>query len=448
MNFINIEEIYNLDKKAIDKMYKKHYSPGLYKLFKFIGIDKEFVRAHGIHVYDKEGNEYIDFFGGFGALNLGHNNHEVIKTVESINCRPNMLQISKNTYAAVLANNISCLTNEELSYCFFTNSGTEAVEEAIKLSLFYNGEGNIIYFSRGYHGKTMGSLSALGNKIKNNYNPLPYNFVEVPYGDIEKFKEVLENYNVSGVLVEPIQGEGGIVVPNKSFLLELGEICDKEDIVLIFDEVQTGLGRCGSMFCYEKFGVIPDIMCLAKSLSGGIIPIGCMAVEKVLWEKTYGKLKNSKLPSSTFGGNTLACAAAIKTLSLIREQKLDERAEELGSYTIDKLKSLRDKHKIIKEVRGMGLMLGVEISSMNGTIPVKVMEGIMSNIISKLINKYRIITGFTINNPSVLRIEPPLIIDKRQIDYLIYALDRIFAEESGLLKLSIDSAKNIAKNIL
>lgn len=446
MDFINIEDFNSIGKKHLDKMYKEHYNEGLYKLFKLIGIDKEFTRAYGIHVYDKEGNDYIDFLGGFGALNLGHNNNEVINALNKVILRPNMLQISQNPYEAILANNISFLTHGKLSNCFFTNSGTESVEEALKLALFYKKGGNIIYFTKGFHGKTIGSLSALGSKIKNKYKPLLYNFLEIPYGDIEKFKEAVEIYKISGVIVELVQGEGGIVVGSEEFFKDIREICDKKNIILIFDEVQTGFGRCGSMFCYERFGVVPDVMCLAKSLSGGIIPIGCIAVKKSLWNKTYGKIKNCKLIGSTFGGNTFACVAGIKALSLIREENLPKRAMDLGIYTMEKLKNLKKKHKIIKDVRGMGLMLGVEIDNMNGVIPKKVMELSMSNIISKLMNKYRIISGFTINNPCVLRIEPPLIIDKEQIDYLIYALDRIFENNDDVLKLSLQSTKDTFKN--
>ncbi|MCY6957518.1 aspartate aminotransferase family protein [Clostridium brassicae] len=448
MRFISIEEANDLDEKIINKMYKKNYNPGLYKLFKLSDMNKNFVRASGIHVYDDEGNEYIDFLSGFGALNLGHNNGEVIETIQKVSSRPNMLQVSKNKYASVLANNISYLTKGELKYSIFTNSGTETVEEALKLALFYKKGGNIVYFSKAYHGKTLGSLSTLGNKIKHKYKSTLPNFIEVPYGNIDKFKEVVNNYDISGVIIEPIQGEGGIIVSKNSFLKELRAICDKKDIVLIFDEIQTGLGRCGSMFCYERFGVVPDIMCLAKSLSGGIIPIGCVAVEEILWEDTYGKIKNARLPSSTFGGNTFACAAAIKTLSIIEDNKLYKRAEVLGNYTISKLLELRRKHKIIKDVRGMGLMIGIEIGQFNQIIPTKIIEVAMANIISKLMNEYGIISGFTINCPSVLRIQPPLIVDKVQIDYLLYALDRIFEEESDIFKLGLDSTKNIFKNVL
>ncbi|MCY6483328.1 aspartate aminotransferase family protein [Clostridium aestuarii] len=448
MEFVKFENIKNLSEKSIDKMYKKHYNNGLYTLFKRIGIDKEFVKAHGVYVYDRDGNEYIDFLGGFGALNLGHNNTQIIEAIQEVKDRPNMLQVSKNTYAAVLSNNISYLTNREMKYCFFTNSGTEAVEEAIKISLLYNKEGNIIYFSNAYHGKTMGSISALGSKIKENYQPLLYNFIEVPYNNIEKFKEAVENVDIVAVLVEPIQAEGGIVVPSKDFLNEVRKICDKKDIILIFDEVQTGLGRCGAMFCYEKFGVVPDIMCLAKSLSGGVIPIGCIAVEEILWKDTYGKVKNAKLPSSTFGGNTLACAAGIKTLSILKEEELYKRAENLGNYALKLLINLKNKYTIIKDIRGMGLMLGIRFDNLNGIISDKIMEATMAQIISKLMNEYRIISGYTTNDPSVLRIEPPLIIEKKHIDYLIYALNRILDEENNIFKLGFDSIKNITKNIL
>jgi putrescine aminotransferase len=316
MNFINLQSIENLNKRQIDKIYKRNYNEALYKLFKYSGIDLDFVKASGMFVYDSNGNEYIDYLAGFGALCLGHNDKRILEAVQKFNYRPNMLQIAKNKFPAVLANNISYLTDDELSYCYFTNSGSEAVEEAIKLVLLYKNGGNIIYFSNAYHGKTLGALSALGNKSKKSYKPLMSNFIEIPFGDIDAVEDVIKKEKVSAVLVEPIQGAGGINEAPKGFFKQLRKICDKKDVIFIMDEVKTGLGRCGTMFCYKQFGVVPDVMCLAKALSGGIMSIGAIVVEQSLWEDTYGRLKNATLLSSTFSGNTLACAAAIKTLEI------------------------------------------------------------------------------------------------------------------------------------
>lgn len=443
MKFIDVEEMENISEENLKKLYKEHCNPALQKLFRYSGIDIVFSRACGMEVYDKFGNEYLDFLGGFGALNIGHNDERVLKAINDFSYKPNLLQITERPAETILANDISYLTDDEFPYCVFTNSGTETVEEAIKLSLLYNKGGNIIYFSGAYHGKTLGSLSALGDKSKNSYEPLMYNFIEVPYGDIEAVKEVIKYSEVSAILAEPIQGEGGVIIPPEGFFRELRRVCDKEDIILIMDEIQTGLGRCGSMFYYEQLGILPDIICISKSLSGGFMPIGCMCVEPILWEETYGKAKNAALISNTFGGNNLACVAAIKTLSIIQEEELDKRAYELGRYALALLNEVKNRHKnIIKEVRGKGLLIGIEFNNLKGVIPAKTMEMMMSTVICKMMNEYRIISSYTSNNPSVLRCEPPLIVSKREIEYFTESLDNVLQEEGSLFKLGLCSVRN------
>jgi len=448
MNFIDVEEMENIPSEKMKKLYKDHCNPAFQKILKYSDTDIDFARACGMHVYDKLGNEYLDFVGGFGALNIGHNDERVLKAMNNFSYKPNLLQIAERPAEAILANDISFLTKDEFPYCVFTNSGTETVEEAIKLSLLYNKGGNIIYFSKAYHGKTIGSLSALGSKSKESYDPLMYNFIEVPYGDIEAIKKVVQDANVAAILAEPIQGEGGIVIPPENFFKQVRKICDKEDIVLIMDEIQTGLGRCGSMFFYEQLGILPDIICLSKSLSGGYMPIGCMCVEPILWEETYGKMKNATLISNTFGGNNLACVAAIKTLSIIQEEQLDKKAYDLGIYALGLLTQVKNRHKnIIKAVRGRGLMIGIEFNNLKGVIPDKTMELMMATVISKMMNEYKIITSYTSNNPAVLRVEPPLIVTKEQINYFIESFDNVLNEEGSLFKLGLCSVKSIGRNV-
>lgn len=446
MSFIKLEEVESLDENTINKLYKRHYSNVFYNYFKYMGIDKNFCSAKGMYVYDKE-EKYLDFLGGFGALNLGHNDKRLLKVIEKYSYRPNMLQISKNTFAAVLANNISEITNDEFTYSFFTNSGTETIEEAIKLAFLYNKRGNIIYCKGAYHGKTLGAISALGTKEKEKYGTL-FNFIEVDFGDIGQIEYEVENNNVAAILIEPIQGEGGIRVGSSGYFKEIRKICDKEDIILIFDEIQTGLGRCGTMFCYENIGVVPDILCISKSLSGGIIPIGAMCVESTLWDDTYGRNKYGTLIGNTFSGNTLAMAVGIKVLEIIKKEELPKRAEYLGKYAMELLTNLKDKYKIIKEVRGKGLMIGIEFCDGKGIMPSHVMQLIMSNIVSELMNKYNIISGFTINNPSVLRVEPPLIVTKEQIEYFVKSLDMVLEKQKRISSMSINAFKNVGGNLL
>jgi len=449
MKFITLEEAEKLDKRNVAKLYKNHFNPALYQLLKYTGLDIQFVCARDVYVYDKDGNEYLDFIAGFGALNIGHNNKKVIEAITKVSEKPNLLEQNINLYNGILANNLSYLTHDILSVCHFTNSGTETVEEAIKLSMMYNPEGLIIYCSKAYHGKTLGAISALGDEaLKQKYCIPSKGFIEVPFGDFNTISQVVDNHKVSAILLEPIQGEGGINIPPIEYLKNIRQLCDKEDIIFILDEIQTGLGRCGSMFCYEIFGAEPDILCLSKSLSGGIIPIGCMSVEESLWHATYGKLKNASLLSTTFGGNTLACVAAIKTLDIIIEENLSTKAKELGLYAMKQLQQLKNKYSIITDVRGKGLMIGIEFKSLKLVRSKMAIELMMTSIISKMLKEYKIICGFTVNNPTVLRFEPPLTIEKNHIDYFVNSLDAVLNKQSTILNIAVSTAKNLISNVL
>jgi putrescine aminotransferase len=386
--------------------------------------------------------------GGFGALNLGHNPPSVIGALKSHFDKPNLLQQSINVYNGVLANNIGYLTGGKLPISFFTNCGTETVEEAIKIAFVYKGEGKVVYCTNAYHGKTLGSISALGTKSKDKFPHLKKHFIEVPFGDINAFRNIVKKYKVAAFLVEPIQGEGGINLPPEGYFESVREICSKSNIVLILDEIQSGLGRCGSMFCYEQLNFVPDILCLSKSLSGGVIPVGSVSVSQEIWDKTYGKLNNATLPSTTFGGNTFACVAAIETLRVIMDDKLAERAKKLGEYALMKLNMLKEKHDIITEVRGKGLFIGIEFGGLKKLHSANIEQFMMINIISKMLRKHKLLCGFTANNPAVLRFEPPLIVSEEDIDYFIVALDDVLDENKNELTLAVDTLISTGRNIL
>lgn len=445
--FINLNDIEKLTSEELNNLYKKNFSNSLYELFKLSNMVVHYERALGINVWDKDGNKYLDFMAGFGALNLGHNPPSVIEALKSNFERPNLLQQSINVYNGVLANNICYLTEGKLPVSFFTNCGAETVEEAIKLAYLYKEKGEIIYCTNAYHGKTLGAISALGTKSKDKFLHFE-NFIEIPFGDIDSFMKIVKKHKIAAFLVEPIQGEGGINLPKEGYFESVREICSENEIVLILDEIQSGLGRCGTMFCYEQLNFVPDILCLSKSLSGGVIPVGCVAVKQEIWDKTYGKLKNATLPSTTFGGNTFACTAAIETLRVIKEEKLPEKAKELGEYALTKLNKLKEKHDIISEVRGKGLFIGIEFGGLKKIHSTMAEELMMVNIISKLLKEYKILCGFAANNPSVLKFEPPLIVKKEEIDYFVECLDKLLDEEKNELTLAIDALISTGKGLI
>ncbi|MDP3014563.1 MAG: aminotransferase class III-fold pyridoxal phosphate-dependent enzyme, partial [Candidatus Subteraquimicrobiales bacterium] len=256
--------------------------------------------------------------------------------------------------------------------------------------------------------------------------------------------------------VEPIQGEGGIIVPPEDYLKGAETLCKIYDTHLILDEIQTGLGRTGKMFAAEHYGVKPDIMTLAKSLGGGVMPIGAFITTPEVWEKAYGGINKCLHHTSTFGGNTRACVAALATLEVIYEENLIEQAQEKGNYLLSKLNELKTKHNMIKEVRGKGLMAGIEfyeptrgqLDKIGGSLVRKLSHEYLASMMAfQLLDEYKVITAYTLNNPNVIRLEPPLSVTFEQIDLLIKAFDEICSRYKGFLGLTLQTGKFIASKI-
>ena len=367
------------------------------------------VKGKGAIVWDIDGKEYIDCMSGYGVVLVGHSNPQVIEAINK--------QVEKlitfhgsfyNDLRAGLVKKIVEIAPEELNRVFFSNSGAEAVEAAIKLARKYTGKKEIIAMVRGFHGKTMGALSATWNeKYKKGFEPLLPGFKHVPYGRAEKVREAITD-QTAAVIVEPVQGEGGVYIPPDDYLPALRELCTEKNVLLIVDEVQTGLGRTGKMFACQHWNVNPDVMCLAKGIASGI-PMGAtMTKEEIMACLGIGE------HTTTLGGNALACAAASATIDYIINEKLPERAAATGKYFKDELDTLGRKYKIVREVRGLGLMLGMELRFE------------VRDILFKALDHGVIILDAGRN---VLRFLPPLIIEKPQVDKVVSVLDKLLAEE-------------------
>ena len=326
---------------------------------------------------------------------------------------------------------------------------------ALKAARIATGKTKIISCEGSFHGKTFGALSATGRKkYQNPFEPLVPGFEKVPYDDLEALEEKLKAKDVAAFIVEPIQGEGGIIVPKQGYLKGAKELCSKYEALLIADEIQTGFGRTGKMFASDD--VSPDIMCIAKSLGGGVMPIGAFICTADVWDKAFGGMEKCLLHTSTFGGNTMACAAGIAAINTIIEKNLPEKATEMGKYMLDGLKTLKDQYKIIKDVRGKGLMIGIEFETAEKSLLNRVTGGAVNKFYSEftgsmvageLLNNHHIITAYTLNNPNVIRIEPPLIISKEDIDIMLNALEDILKKNKGLFKLTLSTVKNVTGSL-
>jgi putrescine aminotransferase len=454
----NIDDVIDLKRSKIRGLYSEYVNPGLASMMSLLNFDKNFIKAQGCYVWDEEDNKYIDFLGAYGALNLGHNPHEVFQAIEKVKHRPNLLQASLSTFAAVLAHNLVQIAPKGLKNCFFCNSGAEAVEGALKTARAATGRKKIISCEGSFHGKTYGALSATGRtKYQKPFLPVVTGFERVPYNDLDTVEEKLKHRDVAALIVEPIQGEGGIIVPSEGYLKGLRDICTRYGTLLIADEIQTGLGRTGKMFACEEESVSPDILCVAKSLGGGVMPIGAFITRPAVWEKAFGGMEKCLLHTSTFGGNTLACAAGIATINELIQKKLPSNAQRLGDYLITGLETLKQRYNIIKDVRGRGLMVGIEFRTTEKSLINKITMGAVSKFYSEytgammsgeLLNNHQIITAYTLNNPNVIRLEPPLVVLKEDIDKVLNALEDIFRKNKGLFKLTMSTIKTAKDSIL
>ena len=370
------------------------------------------VKGEGCRLWDADGKEYLDFLGGVAVNNLGHCHPKVVaalqkQAAELIHCS-NYYQIPQQIELAELLCNHSFADK-----AFFCNSGAEANEAAIKLARKYSLDTygperyEIITAADSFHGRTMATVSATGQeKVQRFFDPLLHGFKHVPFDDVAALEAAITS-TTCAVMLEPIQGEGGVNMPSHGYFLAVRELCDRHGLLLIFDEVQVGMGRTGKMFAYEHFEVTPDIMTLAKSLSGGA-PIGTMLAKD--------KFAAAFVPGthgSTFGGNPLVCAAAIATIRTLLEDGLLNRCEEIGEYLTGELEALGRKYPFVKEVRGVGLMIGMALTIPAGEIVKK------GHACGVLLN---------VTHDSVLRFVPPLVVTKQEINTMIAILDGIFAE--------------------
>ena len=407
--------------ETIEK-YEQYINPAVAKLFRFMGLATIEWEAQGNVIRDIDGKEYIDCLGGYGVFSLGHRHPKVVEAVKrQLDLMPMSSKVLFDKPMADLAALMAEITPGDLTYSFFVNSGAEAVEGSLKLAKVHTGRNKIIATVNSFHGKTLGALSATGRDLfREPFQPLLTGFSHVPFGDIDALRQAVDE-ETAAVILEPVQGEGGIIVPPAGYLAAAREICDKTGALLICDEVQSGLGRTGKMFAVEHYGVVPDIIATAKALGGGVMPIGAFTARPAIWEKY---ITSPFLHTSTFGGNPLACAAAIAAIKVIKEEGLVARAEQSGTYFIGKLTELAQAYpEVVKEVRGQGLMIGVELTK----------EGIGGLILSEMIDK-GVLIAYTLNNPKVIRIEPPLIIEQQQIDYVIAALASALAKAQDMLE--------------
>ena len=385
-------------------MSEDNYLGNLYQRFP-INISK----GKGATVWDVSGKEYIDCMGGYGVALIGHCNDRVVNAIKKqseklITCHMSLY----NNVRLEFLEKISKISPKKLSKVFFSNSGAESTESALKFSRKFTGKSGIIAMTGGYHGKTFGALSVTHNeKYRKSFQPLLEGVKFVPYSNPSKIEESLDT-SIGTVIIEPIQGETGIIVPSDGVLQQIRKICDQNDLVLIFDEIQTGLGRTGRMWAGEHWSTTPDIMCLAKGIAGGL-PMGLtLSKPEILDAMKVGE------HSSTFAGNPLSCSAGIATIESIIEERLVENAAKVGNIFKNGLFQLKENHRIVRDVRGLGLMLALE-----SRFDIK--DILFDGIKEGLLMLY--------SGRNIIRLLPPLVLDDVKVAKTLSIMDKLLTKE-------------------
>jgi len=400
--------------------YSRHINPFLTRLMAFAGFGVE-VKGEGCYIYDQDGKSYLDCLGGYGTFSLGHRHPRI---VEAAKRQLDQIALGGKAFfskpAADLAAKLAEITPAGIEYFFFCNSGTEAVEGALKFARMATGRSKVVSTLNSFHGKTLGSLSVMGrDKYRKPFEPLLPGVEFVPFGNPEAAARAIDSQTAC-FIVEPIQGEGGIIIPPDGYLQAVRRACDAAGALLIADEVQTGLGRTGVWFECLRAGISPDLMTLAKSLGGGVIPIGVVSGTQSIWEAVYEP--NPLAHTSTFGGNNLACAVGRETLRVIEEEGLLERSAKMGALLLSGLQEVSKGCDLVSEVRGRGLMIGLEFR----------IDEVGELCVAQML-KRGLCAAYTLNNPRVLRFEPPLVMTEAQVHFAVETFGAALTETAELL---------------
>ncbi|HLU47574.1 MAG TPA: aspartate aminotransferase family protein [Planctomycetota bacterium] len=418
-------------------LHEQHGNVDLVRVLRVLGFDKVWTRGFGPYLFDAQGHRYLDLVGGFGVFALGRNHPEVrrvLKQALDLDL-PNLTKLGVSRLGGALAEKLVSLAPGDLSRVYFSNSGTEGVETAIKYARAATGRDRILYCKKGYHGLTMGALSANGGgEFREGFGKLLADFTEIPFNDLGALEAELTKRDVAGFVVEPIQGKG-VFVPSDDYLPGAAELCRRHGAVFIADEVQTGLGRTGRLFACEHWGVEPDILVLSKALSAGQVPVGAVLCRDWIHRKVFGRMDRCMVHSTTFTQNDLAMAAGLAFLHVVEEERLVENAATVGGYLIDRLRELATRHDFIHDVRGRGCLVAIEFGPPKRTTlrlgwnllrrlePTLFSQGVLI----PLFRDHRILAQVAGHHLNVIKFLPPLVITKEDVDWLIGALDEVLA---------------------
>ncbi len=433
----NIGESFAQRERERFAMHSRHLNHQMVRVLKAIGYDIGFCRGDGQYLYDREGNRYLDLLSGFGVFAIGRNHPTLREALKSVldSHLPNLVQMDVSTLAGVLAERLLAHV-PYLDKVFFLNSGSEAVEAAIKFARAATGRSGIVYCEHAFHGLSYGALSLNGDDMfRDRFAPFLPDCVRIPFNDLVSLDRALHSRTVAAFIVEPIQGKG-VNIPADNYLKGAADLCRRHGTLFVADEVQTGLGRTGRFLAVEHWNVEPDMILLAKTLSGGHVPVAAVLARKKTFDKVFDRMERALAHGSTFGSNDLAMAAGIATLDVLESERLIENAERSGEYLLQSLAAMIPRYEFVREVRGRGLMIGVEFgpprslklkASWNALEAVR--EGLFCQLITMpLLKEHRMLSQVASHTSHTIKLLPPLVISDADCRSILSAFNSVIAD--------------------
>jgi ornithine--oxo-acid transaminase len=437
----------------------RHLNPQLGRILRTLGFDKVWMGGEGAHLIDAEGNRYLDLFGGYGVFAIGRNHPEAVAAVEEVMAARtgNLPQLGVTLLSGVLAEQLLARAPGSVGAMVPANTGTEAVEAAIKVSRAATGRPRVLYAEHAFHGLTLGSLSLNGDAIfRDGFGPLLPGCDAVPFGDLDALERELAREDVAAFVVEPVQGKG-VNLPPDGYLQGAQRLCRAAGALFVCDEVQTGIGRTGRFLALEHWDLEPDMICLSKALSGGLVPIGALLVSRAAFDRVFDGMERAVRHGSTFGGNDLAAAAGLATLRVLEREDLIARAERMGALLLELTRPLVERYAVVADVRGLGLMWAIELGPPEGRAGRSLWElveraqpGLFSQLVTvPLFHDHRIFCQVAGHRMNVIKALPALTIEESEIRRFAAALETVVAAAervpSALGRFGARMARNVAR---